>query len=134
MKTIMMVMLMATATLALTACQTTSVQNGALLGGALGAGLGAIAGHQSGHQGEGALIGAGVGALTGAIAGDAVNTERHLNQQRYHQAQPVQAAPLSAPVQNVPPAAGNSYYTNEYRVVQGVNGETYEQKIWVDRY
>lgn len=119
--------------LPLTGCQTTPVQDGAVLGGALGAGLGAIAGHQSGHQGEGALIGAGVGALTGAIIGDAVRTERQVNQQRYYQSRPVQAAPVPAPVvyNSAPPAPGNPYRTSEYRVVQGANGEFYEQQVWV---
>jgi len=121
--------------LALSACQTSAVQDGALLGGALGAGMGAIVGNQSGHQGEGALIGAGLGALSGALVGDAVNNERQYNQQRYQNARPVQAAPLPpVQVQSAPPAAGNAYYSQEYQVVRGPNGESYEQKIWVDRY
>ena len=52
----------------LVACETTPVQQGAVVGGALGAGAGAIIGNQShGRSGEGALIGAATGALAGAL-------------------------------------------------------------------
>ena len=56
------------------ACNTTPVQDGAIVGGAIGAASGAILGHQFGKQGEGALIGAGVGALTGALIEDQVDS------------------------------------------------------------
>ncbi len=101
---------MAAALLVLAGCQTTPVQDGALLGGAIGAGLGAIAGHQSGHQGEGALIGAAAGALTGAIIGDQVDRT------------PRRQAGYCAP-------APSGHY--ETRVVRGPNGERYTQRIFV---
>ncbi|MCL4218586.1 MAG: glycine zipper 2TM domain-containing protein [Candidatus Hydrogenedentes bacterium] len=104
-------------------CQTTPVQDGAVLGGALGAATGAIIGHQSGQQGEGALIGAGVGALTGAIVGDQVDEHqaRH-GEGRYNTYQPVQAAPAPAPV-------ANGRYETVLR--QAPNGEYYEDRVWV---
>jgi hypothetical protein len=101
------------ALLAFPACNTTPVQDGAVVGGALGAATGAIIGHQSGRQGEGALIGAGVGALTGAIVGDQVDENR---------GRPVSPAPVSTPAQR-------GRYEN--RIVTGPNGEQYEERVWV---
>lgn len=101
----------------LTGCQTTPVQDGALLGGAAGAGLGAIAGHQSGHQGEGALIGAAAGALTGALIGDQVDRPKPARTVTY------------APVSPAPASARAGHY--ETRVVRGPGGERYEERIFV---
>ncbi len=98
------------ALLVLPACNTTPVQDGAVVGGALGAATGAIIGHQSGKQGEGALIGAGVGAITGAIVGDQVGENRR------------QQGPVSTPAQR-------GRYEN--RIVTGPNGEQYEERVWV---
>lgn len=104
-------------------CQSTPVQDGAVLGGALGAATGAIVGHQSGRQGEGALIGAGVGALTGAIVGDQVDEHqaRH-GEGRYNTYQPVQTSPAPTP------QAGGHYET---LLRQAPNGEYYEDRVWV---
>ena len=99
-------------------CETTPVQEGALIGGALGAGAGAIIGHQSGHQGEGALIGAGAGALTGALVGDQVEQ----NRRRSPAQQRGQAFGTVQPVQT-------GHYEN--RVVRTPSGETYEERVWV---
>lgn len=101
----------------LTGCQTTPVQDGALIGGALGAGSGAIIGHQHGRGGEGALIGAGAGALAGALVGDQVGE----HQRRYH------SGPRSAPVQRSHVERGR-YVT---RLVRTESGETYEERVWV---
>ena len=90
-------------------CETTPVQEGALVGGALGAGAGAIIGNQSHHAGQGALIGAGAGALTGAIVGDQVD-RAHRKGVAEGQAQ-------------------RGHY--ETRLVTRPNGETYEEKVWV---
>ena len=120
--------LVAAGALALAGCNTTPVQDGAVLGGALGAGLGAVIGNQSGHAGEGALIGAGVGALTGALIGDQVAKPA-----------PVQAqlpAPRPAPdIPLAPARRGNTsariegHYEN--RIVHTASGETYEERVWV---
>lgn len=99
-------------------CNTTPVQDGAVVGGALGAGLGAIVGHQSGHAGEGALIGAGAGALTGALVGDQVGQARQ-------QPRAYAPAPSAAPVRQ-------GHYEN--RVVHAANGETYEERVWISGY
>ncbi len=100
-------------------CQTTPVQDGALIGGALGSGAGAIIGHQSGYGGEGALIGAGAGALTGALIGDQVGEHRR----KYH-AQPQY---YSAPSRG-PQVEHGRYVT---RMVRTDSGETYEERVWV---
>lgn len=115
MRIIYTVTLSLAAAASLAGCNTTPVQDGAVVGGALGAGLGAIVGNQSGHAGEGALIGAGAGALTGALVGDQVDKKR---QQRY-----------SAPAQPAPQPAVRGHY--ETRIVRGPNGETYEERVFV---
>ena len=101
--------------MAMVGCNTTPVQDGAVVGGALGAASGAIIGHQSGRQGEGALIGAGLGALTGAIVGDQVQQNR---QQR-----PVVTQKSTA---NPP-----QRYRKEIRLIQAPSGEVYEQEVLV---
>ena len=103
-------------------CNTTPVQDGALLGGALGAGLGAVAGHQSGHQGEGALIGATAGALTGALIGDQVAQS------------PAPAAYAPAPVRYSAPARPVRSGHYETRLVHTPSGECYEQRVWIPHY
>jgi uncharacterized protein YcfJ len=105
----------------ITGCETTPVQQGALMGGALGAGAGAIIGNQvHGQGGSGALIGAAAGALTGAIVGDQVEKSRQ------------RAAVVQAP----PPQASRTvtgHYEN--RIVRSPSGETYEERVWVpDRW
>jgi hypothetical protein len=57
--------------LAVTGCETTPTQQGAILGGALGAGTGAIIGNNTHghHGGTGALIGGAAGAVVGNIYG-----------------------------------------------------------------
>lgn len=101
-------------------CNTTPVQDGAVVGGALGAGLGAIVGNQSGRAGEGALIGAGAGALTGALVGDSLEKaeQRGAARGRY-EAQP----------RHQQPQAQHGHYEN--RIVHRPNGETYEERVWV---
>ncbi len=101
--------------LAMVGCNTTPVQDGAVVGGALGAASGAIIGHQSGKQGEGALIGAGLGALTGALVGDQVQKNR--------QQSPVvtQKSTSNAPQR----------YRKEIRLIQSPSGEVYEQEVLV---
>ena len=94
-------------------CQTSRVQNGALLGGALGAGTGAVLGHQVDKQGEGALIGAGIGALTGALVGDQVN-----------QAEQRSYAPTTVSARRT-----SGHY--EKRLVRSRSGEMYEDRVWV---
>ena len=109
-----------------TGCNTTPVQDGAVVGGALGAGTGAILGHQVGKQGEGALIGAGIGALTGALVGDQIDKA----------GQRQAAAPPPAPL---PPPQGTAYRSTgptrsghyETRLVRTPSGETYEERVWV---
>ncbi len=97
-------------------CETTPVQQGALMGGALGAGAGAIIGNQShGRGGEGALIGAAAGALTGALVGDQVEKSR---QRGYAQGQAASQ-----------PQAVRGHYEN--RIVRTPSGETYEERVWV---
>lgn len=137
-------------------CETTPVQQGALLGGALGAGAGAIIGNQVHHQGgSGALIGGAAGALTGAIVGDQVEKSR----QRAAAAPPsppqtvvvqqpppppvvVQqpAPPQTVIVQQPPPSqtvivqpAPTPTVTGHYenRIVRSPSGETFEQRVWV---
>lgn len=100
--------------LAATGCQTTPTQDGAIVGGALGAGLGAIVGHQSGHQGEGALIGAAAGALTGALVGDQIDEQR-------------QRPPATTSTRYDARPAGHY----ETRLVRGISGEVYEERVWV---
>ncbi len=95
-----------------TGCQTTPVQDGAVIGGVLGAGLGALIGHQSGHAGEGALIGAGAGALTGALIGDQVGE-----------------VPPRRPRATAVRSVQQGHY--ETRVVHAANGETYEERVWI---
>jgi len=96
--------------LALVGCETTSTQEGAVIGGALGAGAGAIIGNQSGHTGEGALIGAAAGALGGALVGDQVDKKRGQNGRQTTTVQ-------------------RGHY--ETRLVTRPNGETYEERVWV---
>lgn len=121
-------MLLATAVLAaaaLTGCQTTPTQQGAVVGGLLGSGAGAIIGHQSGKPGEGALIGAGVGALTGALVGDAVDESRG-------NVRPSVAAPSPAPAQayrQAPVPVQRGHY--ETRLVRSASDEVYEERVWV---
>lgn len=103
---------------ALSGCETTPGQSGALQGGALGAGIGAVGGaiigNQSGNAAEGALIGAGVGAVGGAAAGGAIGRSKS------HPARQMQPAA---------PPAQRGYY--ETRIVTAPNGETYEERVWV---
>ena len=111
-----MIVLNVVLTAAFLGCETTPVQQGALMGGALGAGAGAIIGNQvHGQGGSGALIGAAAGALTGAIVGDQVERSRH-------QAAVVHAAPSPAPTVT-------GHYEN--RIVRTPSGETYEERVWV---
>lgn len=98
-------------------CNTTPVQDGAVVGGALGAGAGAIIGHQTGRQGEGALIGAAAGALTGALVGDQVDKS---NRRSY------QPAPVAQP--STQRAVRGRYET---RIVTTPSGETYEERVWI---
>ncbi len=106
-----MTLVVVAATLGL-GCETTSTQEGAVVGGMLGAGTGAIIGHQTGHQGEGALIGAAAGALTGALIGDQVDRE-----------------PGQAPAVRATRTVQRGHY--ETRVVTSPSGETYEERVWV---
>ncbi|MBP8128025.1 MAG: glycine zipper family protein [Candidatus Hydrogenedentes bacterium] len=108
--------------IAVSGCETTPAEDGAVLGAALGAGTGAIIGNQSGHAGEGALIGAGIGALTGAIIGDAVGDSR---QPQYAQPRPAAPSPVAAPVTT-------GHYEN--RLIVTPSGEMYEQRVWVPHY
>jgi len=111
-----MIVLSVVLTAAFLGCETTPVQQGALMGGALGAGAGAIIGNQvHGQGGSGALIGAAAGALTGAIVGDQVERSRH-------QAAVAHAAPPPAPTVT-------GHYEN--RIVRTPSGETYEERVWV---
>lgn len=106
----------------LVACETTPVQQGALMGGALGAGAGAIIGNQShGRGGQGALIGGAAGALTGALVGDQVQKNREKNYRPLNTEPAAQPAPA--------PTAERGHYEN--RVVKKANGETYEERVWV---
>lgn len=107
--------------LILAGCNTTPVQDGAILGGALGAGTGAIVGHQSGRQGEGALIGAGLGAITGAIVGDQVDQNRRGHYPQARQAHPKPSAGA--------PRTEKGHY--DIRIVRTPSGETYEERVWV---
>ena len=109
------------ATALLAGCQTTPVQDGAVVGGALGAGMGAIAGHQVGRAGEGALIGAGVGALTGALVGDHIEKSTAPRPVVYRQAPP-------------PPALRSHAGRYETRTVIAPTGERYEERVWVPQY
>jgi surface antigen len=111
--------------LALSACNTTPVQDGVVAGGLLVSAAGAIIGHQSGRQGEGALIGAGLGALTGALIGDDIG-----RRQRYYA--PAPAGQYAPPRAYAPPVSAQptrGYY--ETRVVRGSSGETYEERVFV---
>lgn len=96
-------------------CNTTPVEDGAVLGSALGAATGAIIGHQSGHQGEGALIGAGIGAISGAIVGDQV--------QRNQRQRPV--------VREQNSAGQAQRYRYETQLFQAPSGEYYEKEVLV---
>jgi hypothetical protein len=98
-------------------CETTPVQQGALIGGALGAGGGAIIGNNTGghHGGTGALIGGLGGAAAGALIGDQVGKSR-------------QQAP-AAPPPPAPSVAQRGHYEN--RTVTTQSGETYEERVWV---
>lgn len=106
----------------LVGCNTTPIQDGAVIGAATGAGLGAIIGHQSGNQGEGALIGAALGGITGAIAGDQVRIRRQAS------AQYGPPAPTGQPTA-VPTDRGPGYW--DTRTVRASSGEYYEQRVWV---
>lgn len=95
-------------------CNTTPVQEGALVGGALGAGAGAIIGNQvDGQSGEGALIGGAAGALAGALIGDQVGKRQ------------------SVPQGSAPNSAGAQRGHYETRIVTTASGETYEERVWV---
>ncbi|MDZ4861032.1 MAG: glycine zipper domain-containing protein [Candidatus Hydrogenedentes bacterium] len=98
-------------------CATSPTQQGAMTGALVGAGAGAIVGNQSdGKSGEGALIGAGLGALGGALIGDHVDDRR----QRTYSA----------------PPSGGQYQSSghwETRTVRTQSGETYEERVWVQR-
>lgn len=119
-KTWIIISLTALSGLVLTGCETTPVQEGAIVGGALGAGLGAIAGSTMGKTGEGALIGAGAGALTGALIGDHIDKSTA--------PRPVyRAAPPPPP----PPVRRGRY---EMRTVVGPAGERYQERVWVPAY
>lgn len=111
---------MLSAFLALAACQTTPVQQGALVGTVLGAGAGALAGASMGRPGEGALIGVGAGALAGALIADDIA----------HGGPPLEARP-PRPATAPPPPPQIGYY--KWVVRRGPNGEQYEQRIWVPR-
>ncbi len=129
-------------------CETTPVQQGALLGGALGAGTGAIIGNNTHghHGGTGALIGGAAGALGGALIGDQVEQQR--KRQAYQGYAPTPPppppAPAPAPVYAPPPppppapvpgptVVERGHY--EVRLVRTPHGETYEERVWVpDRY
>ncbi len=119
-KRLIFLVLAAGVAVALAGCNTTPVQDGAVLGGALGAGTGAILGHQVGKQGEGALIGAGLGALTGALVGDQIDEAGQ---------RPVAAAPpqVTSYRSSGPPASGHY----ETRLVRSPSGQTYEERVWV---
>jgi len=116
-----LIALAVTACVALVAggCNTTPVQDGAVVGGALGAGTGAILGHQVGKQGEGALIGAGIGALTGALVGDQIDRAGR---------QPTYPPQQATAYRSSPPAVSGRYET---RLVRTPSGETYEERVWV---
>ncbi len=107
--------------LALSACHTTPVQDGAIIGGALGASLGAIAGNQMGKTGEGALLGAGAGALTGALLGDHIEKSAAPRPMVYHSAPPP------------PPVMRSHAGRYETRMVITPNGERYEERVWTPR-
>lgn len=107
--------------LALSACETTPVQDGAIIGGALGAGLGAIAGNQVGKTGEGALIGAGAGALTGALVGDHIEKSTAPRTVVYRPAPP-------------PPVLRSHGGRYEVRTVISPGGERYEERVWAPHY
>jgi hypothetical protein len=101
----------------LVGCETTPVQQGALIGGALGAGGGAIIGNNTGggHGGTGALIGGLGGAAAGALIGDHVDKSRR-----------AQVAPPPPPA---PSTVQRGHYEN--RTVTTQSGETYEERVWV---
>lgn len=101
----------------LAGCETTPVQQGAVIGGALGAGAGAIIGNQSHHAGTGALIGGAAGALTGALVGDQIDEARTKG-----------AMPRPAPAP-APTVIQRGHYEN--RIVRTHSGETYEERVWV---
>ena len=115
-KTLTTLVLTVSVAAALAGCNTTPVQDGAVLGGALGARTGAIIEHQVGKQGEGALIGAGLGALTGALVGDQVDQAGR------------QPAPQATAYRSPAPAATGHYETH---LVRTPSGETYEKRVWV---
>ncbi|MBI5094258.1 MAG: glycine zipper 2TM domain-containing protein [Candidatus Hydrogenedentes bacterium] len=114
---ILSVAVIASMGLFLVGCETTRVQNGALIGGALGAGTGAIIGNQSGHAGNGALIGAGAGALAGALIGD-----------QQEKARSQASAPPRTTTRSQDPVVTGHYET---RRVRNESGETYEERVWV---
>ena len=102
----------------LAGCETTPVQQGALIGGAIGAGSGAIIGNQSHHAGSGALIGAAAGGLGGALFGDMVGQQR------------AQQAPPPPPPPPPPPAVSQrGHYENRRGTTS--NGESYEERVFV---
>jgi 5'-3' exoribonuclease 2 len=73
MKSLLLTLISAVASLALSNCTAPAgrnTQNGAVAGGLLGAAAGGIIGHQSGHTAEGALLGAAAGGATGAVIGN----------------------------------------------------------------
>lgn len=116
-----------TLVLAASGCNTTPVQDGAVVGAALGSAAGAVIGHQSGQQGEGALIGAGTGALIGALVGDQVDRRPQAGYAQPAPQQP-QVRRQSAPGPARLPSQGGHYET---RVVTAPSGEKYEERVWV---
>lgn len=113
---------LAAVVIATAGCETTSTQEGAVIGGALGAGAGAIIGNQShGRTGEGALIGGAVGAISGALVGDQVDKRRGVRGNTV-------TAPAPAPAQPPAPVQRGHYET---RLVTAPSGETYEERVWV---
>jgi len=116
--------MLAAVVIATSGCETTSTQEGAVIGGALGAGAGAIIGNQShGRTGEGALIGGAVGAISGALVGDQVDKRRGVRGNTV-----TAPAPAPAPAPVAPPPQRGHYET---RLVTAPNGETYEERVWV---
>ncbi|HQE81818.1 MAG TPA: YMGG-like glycine zipper-containing protein [Candidatus Hydrogenedentes bacterium] len=118
-KTLTIIALVTGVAVAFAGCNTTPVQDGAVLGGLLGAGTGAILGNQVGKQGEGALIGAGIGALTGALVGDQIDKAGQ---------RAAAAPPQTTAYRTNAPAATGHYET---RLVRTPSGETYEERVWV---
>lgn len=73
----------AASALLLTACQSDSQRDRALVGGGLGAATGAAVGAATGNGVGGALVGAGIGAAGGAIIGSATTPKNCVAYDRY---------------------------------------------------